>query len=82
MTPRAQKRSVFAFWKTFREPEPLIRSGSFRKVAAPNVIICRLGHQLQEREDEQGSEDSAPQSLAAVIAAVAKGTSGKARREQ
>jgi predicted PurR-regulated permease PerM len=53
-----------------------------RKVAAPNVIICRLGHQLQEREDEQGSADSAPQSLAAVIAAVAKGTSGKARREQ
>ena len=52
-----------------------------RRVPSATIIVCRLGNQF-EAEEEEPSDDDAPRSLAAVIAAVAKSASVKTRREQ
>ena len=49
-----------------------------RKVAAANVIICRLG---STPEKEQENEDGGPRSLESVVAAVSKGGTGRTRQE-
>jgi predicted PurR-regulated permease PerM len=49
-----------------------------RTVAAANVIICALG----STQDDQESEEIAPRSLAAVISAIGKSATARARREQ
>ncbi|MBR1270295.1 AI-2E family transporter [Bradyrhizobium sp. AUGA SZCCT0222] len=51
-----------------------------RRAASARIIVCRLGN--FEADKEQRSDDVAPQSLATVIAAVAKSASVKTRREQ
>ncbi|MET3843614.1 AI-2E family transporter [Bradyrhizobium sp. OAE829] len=52
-----------------------------RRAASARIIVCRLGNQF-EADKEQRSDDVGPQSLATTIAAVAKSTSVKTRREQ
>ncbi|WP_175500527.1 AI-2E family transporter [Bradyrhizobium sp. NFR13] len=51
-----------------------------RRVPSAEIIVCRLGSTF-EAEKEQQSDDG-QRSLAAVVAAVAKGSSVKTRREQ
>jgi len=52
-----------------------------RRVASARIIVCRLGNQF-DAEKEQRGDDVAPQSLATVVAAVAKSASVKKRQEQ
>jgi hypothetical protein len=50
-----------------------------RKMTSANIIVCRLGNNIENKLDEN---DAAPRSLAAVVAAAAKSASSRSRREQ
>ena len=52
-----------------------------RRAPSTTIIVCRLGNQFEPDKERLG-DDVAPQSLATVIAAVAKRASVKRRREQ
>jgi len=52
-----------------------------RRAPSTTIIVCRLGNQFEPNKERLG-DDVAPQSLATVIAAVAKRASVKRRREQ
>jgi len=48
-----------------------------RKVAAINVIVCKLGSTSNTKKDEQEHQDVMPQSLDSVLAAVSNGRRGE-----
>ncbi len=53
-----------------------------RKLAAANIIVCRLGNAPETTHGDQEIENGAPRSLENILAAVSKDIKGRARREQ
>ena len=76
-----QKPSAYVFWGGVGCKGRFHGRKLSRKVAAANVIVCRLGKSSGNQQGEDENEDIAPRSLEGVITAVSKASTRRARRE-